>query len=268
MKQEVPEEVKELMAQYVSRLQEILLDEELVGVYVYGSVALGAFCYATSDIDFITVTSKRMEEDMQFQIKKLHKTLSKHKLGKRMDGMYISVADLGKRNEEIEEYMYCANGKINIGHWDINAVTWWTLKNQGITVTGLEAKELPFHPSWSDVQRTMKYNVEKYWSEKISRPYLFLSGEWVESTIVTMGRIVVTLEQKRIVSKDEGLQYMMRSSSEKWKPLFWEVGRIRRNAGERRMISIWRRAKMTRQYLVSTIELCKKKLEEKKDVYK
>ena len=58
----------------------------------------------------------------------LHKKLSDNTLGKRMDGMYIPLADLGKYNDEMNEYVYCADGKANVGHWDINAVTWWTLK--------------------------------------------------------------------------------------------------------------------------------------------
>ena len=90
-----------------------------------------------------------------------------------MDGMYIPLADLGKYNDEMNEYVYCADGKANIGHWDINAVTWWTLKNQGITVTGKEAEDLSFQIRWDDVVNTMKYNVERYWSEKRSSRIYF-----------------------------------------------------------------------------------------------
>ena len=78
------------------------------------------------------------------QLVELHKKLSGSTLGKRMDGMYIPLADLGKYNDEMNEYVYCADGKANIGHWDINAVTWWTLKNQGITVTGKKRKIFRF----------------------------------------------------------------------------------------------------------------------------
>ncbi|MEY8350701.1 aminoglycoside adenylyltransferase domain-containing protein [Bacillus cereus] len=261
VKQELSKEVKDLMDQYVNGLQGIFFNEQLVGAYVYGSIALGAFHLDTSDVDFVTVTREPVSEVQKLQISELHKNLSKGILGKRMDGMYIPLADLGKSNKEMTQYVYCADGKINVGHWDVNDVTWWTLKNRGIAVTGEEASELPFEVPWSRVVETMKYNVEQYWSEKASKPYLFLIEEWVESAVVTMGRILYTLEHETIVSKDEGLQYMMESSSGKWIPLLQEVERIRHNKGAKRTISIWKRADMTKKYLLSGIEECRRKWE-------
>lgn len=259
IKYALPEEVKQLMKQYIVELKEIFSGEKLVGVYVYGSIALGAFHIETSDVDFVTVISDSVNEAEKQQIIELHKKLSKNTLGKRMDGMYIPLTDLGKYNHEMDEYVYCADGKADIGHWDINAVTWWTLKNQGITVIGKEADELPFQIKWDDVVNTMKYNVEHYWSEKAKRPYLFFIEEWVESAVVTMGRILYTLEHKTIVSKDRGLQYMLELYPHKWEPLLKEVERIRHNPKEKRKLSSWRRADMTKRYLLSVIEECRRK---------
>ncbi|MGE6348861.1 nucleotidyltransferase domain-containing protein [Bacillus mycoides] len=259
IKHALPEEVKQLMEQYIVELKEIFSDEKIVGVYIYGSIALGAFHIETSDVDFITVISDSVNEAEKQQIIELHKKLSKSALGKKMDGMYIPLADLGKYNHEINEYVYCADGKADIGHWDINAVTWWTLKNQGITVTGREAEDLPFQIKWDDVVNTMKYNVEHYWLEKTKRPYLFFIEEWVESAVVTMGRILYTLDHKTIVSKDSGLQYMLELYSHKWEPLLREVGRMRHNPKEKRILSRWRRADMTKQYLLHLIETCREK---------
>ncbi|KFN02005.1 DUF4111 domain-containing protein [Bacillus clarus] len=259
IKQALPEEVKQLMEQYIVEFKKFFSDEKLVGVYVYGSIALGAFHIETSDIDFVAVINDYVNEAEKQQLVELHKKLSDSTLGKRMDGMYIPLADLGKYNDEINEYVYCAEGKADIGHWDINGVTWWTLKNQGITVTGKEAEDLPFQIKWDDVVNTMKYNVEHYWSEKAKRPYLFFIEEWVESAVVTMGRILYTLDHKTIVSKDRGLQYMLELYPQKWEPLLKEVERIRHSKQERRNISMWRRADMTKKYLLSVIEECREK---------
>lgn len=258
VKHALPAEVKQLMGQYIAELKEIFLDEKIVGVYIYGSIALGAFHIETSDVDFVTVISDSVNEAEKQQLVELHKKLSST-LGKRMDGMYIPLADLGKYNDEMNEYVYCAEGKADIGYWDINAVTWWTLKNQGITVIGKEAEDLPFQIKWDDVVNTMKYNVEHYWSEKVNRPYLFFIEEWVESAVVTMGRILYTLDHKTIVSKDRGLQYLLERSVEEWELLLKEVARIRQNPKEKRMLSRWRRADMTKRYLLHLIEICREK---------
>ncbi|HDX9611832.1 TPA: DUF4111 domain-containing protein [Bacillus toyonensis] len=259
IKQALPAEVKQLMEQYIVGLKEIFLDGKIVGVYVYGSIALGAFHIETSDVDFVAVLNDSVNEAEKQQLVELHKKMSESALGKRMDGMYIPLADLGKYNHEINEYVYCADGKADIGHWDINAVTWWTLKNQGITVTGKEAEDLPFQIRWDDVVNTMKYNVEHYWSEKAKQLYLFFIEEWVESAVVTMGRILYTLDHKTIVSKDRGLQYLLERSAKEWEPLLKELERMRHDPKEKKKLSIWRRADMTKRYLLSMIEECREK---------
>ncbi|MBK5507796.1 nucleotidyltransferase domain-containing protein [Bacillus sp. TH12] len=259
IKHALPEEVKQLMEQYIVELKEIFSDEKIVGVYIYGSIALGAFHIEASDVDFVTVISDSVNEAEKQQIIELHKKNSKSTLGKRMDGMYIPLADLGKYNDEMNAYVYCADGKADIGHWDINAVTWWTLKNQGITVSGKEVEDLSFQIKWDDVVNTMKYNVEHYWLEKAKRPYLFFIEEWVESAVVTMGRILYTLDHETIVSKDRGLQYLLERSAKEWEPLLKEVERMRNNPKGKRKLSIWRRADMTKRYLLCLIEECRGK---------
>ena len=55
--------------------------------------------------------------------------------------------------------------------------------------------------------RCSKYNeIQRrtfVWLEKAKRPYLFFIEEWVESAVVTMGRILYTFRHKTIVSKDK-----------------------------------------------------------------
>ena len=48
-------------------------------------------------------------------------------------------------------------------------------------------------------------------------------------TVVTMGRILYTLDHKTIVSKDRGLQYILERSAKEWEPLLKEVERMRHN---------------------------------------
>lgn len=253
----VPTEVQMFLNMYVNELYNTLSHEQIVGVYVYGSIALGAFCAETSDIDFVVVTKGHLTEEEEMNLCALHKKVCKDKFGKRMDGMYIPFVYLGKNNEEMLPYVYCADGKIHKGHWDVNAVTWWTLKHHGITVIGQEARELALQIDWNDVVETMKYNIEQYWSKKATHPYLFFMEEWVESAVVTIGRILYTLEHEEIVSKDEGLAYMMKSTKG-WEPILQEVQRIRQGKGKRSM-SRWSRMRMTRRYMLAGIEVCKVK---------
>ena len=89
-----------------NRIKRNFWDEKIVGVYIYGSIALGAFHKETSDVDFVTVINDSVNEAEKQQLVELHKKLSDNTLGKRMDGMYIPLADLGKYNDEMNEYVY------------------------------------------------------------------------------------------------------------------------------------------------------------------
>lgn len=62
VKHALPTEVQQLMERYTVELKEIFLDEKIVGVYIYGSIALGAFYAETSDVDFVTVISDSVNE--------------------------------------------------------------------------------------------------------------------------------------------------------------------------------------------------------------
>ena len=80
-----------------------------------------------------------------------------------------------------------------------------------------------------------------------------------------MGRILYTLDHKTIVSKDRGLQYLSERSAEEWELLLKEVARIRHNPKEKRMLSRWRRADMTKRYLLHLIETCREMVGKKMD---
>lgn len=60
-----------------SRIKRNFSDEKIVGVYIYGSIALGAFQIETSDVDFVTVISDSVNEAEKQQIIELHKKIVK-----------------------------------------------------------------------------------------------------------------------------------------------------------------------------------------------
>ena len=62
VKHALPTEVQQLMERYTVELKRNFLDEKIVGVYIYGSIALGAFHKETSDVDFVTVINDSVNE--------------------------------------------------------------------------------------------------------------------------------------------------------------------------------------------------------------
>src|SRR6185369_6535907 len=101
----------------------------LSGLYIQGSIALGAFNPGQSDIDFIAVVSRRAAPDDITRLTALHQKLATLYPTMPLEGSYLQLSDLGKLEDAIEPYPYIHDGKLEAsGYHDINRVTWWILK--------------------------------------------------------------------------------------------------------------------------------------------
>ncbi len=216
-----------LLQLYLPQLNTNLPKSLIEGVYLYGSIALGAFDEKKSDIDFIVLLKREMNEKEIEIIKDIHFQLSKEELGSRMDGMYIQTKDLGKTNNLLQPYPYCSEGLVEVGHWDINHVTWWVLKEHGIVLQGTAIQELNIPTEWEDVLETLKYNINHYWYEKAKEIPDSVPDEVVEAVTATICRILYSLEYQQIISKKEALRKGLSMLPNVWHPLIQEGMRIR-----------------------------------------
>lgn len=257
---QLPVEVQSFMQKYVELLNKDLPLDLIEGVYIYGSIALGAFNESKSDIDFIVLLSREVSEQEVATIQEIHLQMKKHAFGKRMDGVYIQVNAIGKTNEELSMYPYCSEGEVKVGHWDVNHITWWVLKEHGITLQGTSIGELNIPTKWNDVFITLEYNMNKYWLSKTKKAYLFLFDSMVESATCTISRIICSLEQRDIFSKDKAVMLCIDMLPERWHLLLKEGFRIRTKAHAKSLYkSKLKRAKDCRDFILYTHQLCNKK---------
>jgi hypothetical protein len=77
-----------------------ILKGNFVGLYIMGSFVMGDWNPKTSDIDFIAVTKKPLNMKESLEIGKMHKTLSKSDLGKKLDGAYTYLEQLQQKRFE------------------------------------------------------------------------------------------------------------------------------------------------------------------------
>ncbi|WP_144510752.1 nucleotidyltransferase domain-containing protein [Bacillus sp. FJAT-22090] len=252
--------VEEFMNIYIELLNKHLPKDLIEGVYLYGSISLGAFKEENSDIDFIVLLKRSVNEEEIDAIKVIHSQLNNHEFGRRMDGVYIQANLVGKTNEELPPYPFCTEGKVSIGHWDVNHITWWVLKQYGITLQGAPIVELPIPTKWEDVLETLKYNINQYWFSKSQKRNPFFFDSMVEFTICTISRIICSLERREIVSKDQALDICKDLLPERWHLLLQEGSRIRNKDNKKSLYkSKIKRAKDCRDFILYTHELCNKK---------
>ena len=177
-----------------------------------------------------------------------------------MDGVYLQFNTIGKTNEALPMYPYCTDGKVKVGHWDVNHITWLVLKEHGITLQGTLIGELNIPTKWEDVLKTLEYNMNKYWFSKSKKPYLFLFDSMVEFATCTISRIICSLEQRDILSKDKAVMLCIDMLPERWHLILREGARIRTKANKKSLYkSKLKRAKECRDFILYIHQLCNKK---------
>jgi predicted nucleotidyltransferase len=201
----------------------------IYGVYLYGSIALGAFDENRSDIDVIVLTTRDLSDAERTRLIALHKRLTlEHPIAERLDGNYVPLAALGRLNDELPPYPYISDGHLHpAGHYDINHVTWWILKHRGIPLYGPHPADLPFTVDFDAIRRTMYDNLHTYWKNKAANPLLFLTDTWVDFAVTTLCRIHYTLTEEAITHKMHAVELALQTLPARWQPLLHEAQRIR-----------------------------------------
>ena len=140
---ELPDVVKPILEAYLTAIEREL-PGFMAACYIHGSIALGAFIAGDSDIDFITVISRRCTASDIEHLSEIHQSVEKTYPGSPLEGSYLQWSDLGQTRDAIEPYPHYHDGVLNPSeHNEVNVVTWWLLKNRGLALVGLPSPRSP-----------------------------------------------------------------------------------------------------------------------------
>lgn len=231
----IPDPVRLLLSAYVAALER---DPPgyLIACYLHGSLALNAFQPQCSDIDFISVISRRSTGADLDRLAAIHRELERQYPDWPLSGSYLQMSDLGKSEEAMEPSPYYHDGVLHpAGYHDINAVTWWLLKNRGLTLVGPLAADLPFIVDWDQLIADMRENLNTYWVQFVRKParmawLLFDKG--VQWAVLGVLRQYYTFEEGDITSKVDAGEYALNHLSQNWHRIVQEALNIRCQSGK------------------------------------
>lgn len=231
----IPASVQPALDDYRARIEQAL-PGFMLGFYLHGSITLGEYQPRFSDIDFITVISRRSTAADVAALKNLHAELRQQYPKLLFSGSYLQPTDLGKAANEIEPCPYFQDGVLQHGHFDINAVTWWMLKHRGITLTGTPASDLAFTVDVDAMLAEMHENMNVYWASYLRNPLRMVqlaSDEGIQWVIPGVLRQFYTFNERSITSKTAACEYALTKVPERWHPLIREAIAIRNDRPER-----------------------------------
>lgn len=226
MDPKIPEAIQPLLTEFLSRLQ-TQFGEALTGLYVQGSIALGAYTRGQSDVDFMAVLNRQLSAyEIEF-LRALHKHLRETYAQPALEGQYVHTRQLGCLDNEVDGYPSYYDGALHADdHHGLNLVTWWVLKNQGITVWGAPAQDLPIVVDWQRLIAEMHVNLNTYWAGWTRQPdkWLRLSfDDGFQWAVLSVLRLFYTLRENGITSKVGAGQYGLKVLPPEWQVVIQEA---------------------------------------------
>jgi len=255
----IPVSVQPVLDAYI-RLTSEAVPGFLAGFYLHGSLALNAFNPQHSDIDFITVASRPCAPSDISRLDAIHQTLAQTYPQWPMEGCYLQWQYLGRFEDTIPPHPYYHDGIFHSsGYHDLNAVTWWVLKNRGIALVGPAPGELNISVDWDDLIGKMHDNLNTYWARFTDTPKrmaLLLSDYGIHWTVLGVLRQFYTFREHDITSKSGAGIYALRHTPKRWHQLIQEALNIRAGTGGSYYRSRIVRALVARAFLKYVIATC------------
>lgn len=182
------------------------LRDNFLGFYIMGSFVMGDWDPQRSDIDFIVVTRKPLNKEESIQVGKLHQSLSKSDVGKKLDGAYTYLQQLQeKRFEEktgsVENHEFIADSPCHLSADNILC-----LLQYGKCILGKPIKELSLSVSDEElVQAAQDMLIED--ADEIDKKQDFQA---LYDILIDMLRCIYTLETKKLPTKPRAIEQCRR----------------------------------------------------------
>ena len=223
-------EITALLQELLQKLRVNLLDN-LMGLYIGGSIANNSFNTNTSDIDCYIIITEPLAKDNITQIESIHHQLylSQIPFANKIEASYISQNDLLNFNPE-NTRPYFNEGHLYLAPYGNNFIIELVLlRKQGIAISGPIIKDLIKEISPDELQLAIKKNLDEYWRVLSSDLVKLNRSDYQVFAIFTMCRTLYSLETGRITSKIDAARWVINKYNPDWSNLItnamaWKPG--------------------------------------------
>jgi Domain of unknown function (DUF4111)/Nucleotidyltransferase domain len=212
------QELDELLEEFAASAGSIL-GENLVGLYLQGSFALGD-ADEDSDVDWIAVVEDELTDDQVVDLQAMHRRLFglDTPWAQHLEGSYIPRALLPGLDPERTELWFLDNGASELvrdNHCN-TAVVRWVVRERGVALAGPDPKEL-VDPVSPEALRDEMPTAMREWAEWART--IPMSRRAVTLLVVSFCRILQTLETGTVTSKKGAGKWALRALDPEWADL-------------------------------------------------
>ncbi len=201
-----------------------ILGPHCVGMYLEGSLTSADFD-EDSDIDFLVVTDEDVASDFFPALQAMHDRIAEidSPWAIQLEGSYIPQHDLRRYDPAHALHLNIERGPGErlkmVDHdtgWIIHRAI---LRERGITLAGPPAHTLIDPVSPDDLRQAVLEIVRGWATSILDDPTHIRSAGYQSYTVLTLCRILYTLQHGAVVSKRQAAQWAQQSSEQRWASL-------------------------------------------------
>lgn len=215
-------EVNTVLDLLLSEVQ-ALLGEELLGMYLSGSLSLGAFEAGSSDIDFLAVTVDALSNERVRALSNMHARLITSGLSyaTRLEGFYLPQAALRGSDPSNARYPFSAQAH---GLLMLELGSDWVIQLHLVRETAIVLWGPPPHTLLDPVlpsalRAAVIDRVTGFWNQQLDHPEWLRTREFQAYAILTMCRALYTLACGEVVSKPRAAAWAREALGTPWAQL-------------------------------------------------
>jgi hypothetical protein len=218
-------DVNSVLQEFVEDIQSILGDR-FIGLYLYGSLAIGDFDPETSDIDFLVLTRDELPDDQFGSLREMHACFNQSGLtwSNKIEAAYIPLSALRRPGSphalypQIERSTDLIRSPLEIG-WAFQRHTLW---EHGVTVSGPPIRSL-VDPVKREEMRQAAAAIVGGWQEQSRQDQPWIAWAHQRGSqafiVLTLCRIRFSLETGSVASKPAAARWAQAACGARWSPL-------------------------------------------------
>lgn len=200
-----------------------ILGDRFVGMYLYGSLALGDFAPHRSDIDFVVVTDGELCDEVFAALRAMHERIAAgdSPWAMELEGSYIPQHDIRRHERGRAQHPHIGTGgRLHVEQHDSDwIIQRHILREHGVTLAGPAPHTLIDPVSAEEVRRAVVDIVAGWWGPMLDDPTLLRHGGYQPYAVLTMCRALYTLHYSAIVSKPVAANWAQETFGGRWDTL-------------------------------------------------
>ena len=223
-------EVNAILGLVLANTQEVL-GAHFKGMYLFGSLASGDFSPHSSDIDYVVVTGDNLPAELLIQLEAMHAEIAACGMAwaDKLEGFYFSLPVLRRYDPDQLFPSIGVDWDFRMGGQGSEGIIQrYNLREQGIVLAGPPLDDL-IDPVTSDQIRQATYELLiEWWVPMLENPTHLASSEYQAYAVLTMCRMLYTLNTGKIVSKPSAARWTLENHP-RWSALIqhaltWQHG--------------------------------------------